>query len=435
MLMESPLFSLACLHALSVIQRVLKGWVETLQSESKYVHALDDNSRQMAALSADSTVVDWSTILLLALQTAQGDKSKARTVGPTTEMWKDIHYLFDQSEKHGHFLSQQIIDTCMTEILTIFHLDSDSSTVASGDASASSSSPNDKDPQRIQGSISSLAAILDKIFSYPAYAQEIKQEYFHGQSKCTNAQFLHIQHISRSTIDSLADCLFCLLCASDLFSLFANTLVTLSQLTNEQLANPATLLTSIKPYCKFPDSFLGLYKAPASAVNILVQIVLQYPYTASSTSAAVANSKKFVATHVFPFYLSLFTLRLPDNLLTKLMSGLNTMLTRSVAMSSLHLFRDFSYKFVYAMVQPNAWPKSATIKNVMNIANHAPDMNCLHDFDLISTPWLFVCVADVQELIRFCNLVLRVSIQLPSNNALRIVEGMRTRLYQLTILS
>ena len=157
--------------------------------------------------------------------------------------------------------------------------------------------------------------------------------------------------------------LVCCLLAPDLFALFADTLLTLSHLSPSDLQAPhATLLSLIKPHSRFPDAFIGLYLAPAAAVNLLVLMLQHYPYTAVGVGAS--HARVFLSSHVFPFFLSLFSLRLPDNLLTKLLGGLNSMLERHVAWSALELFREFNYKFLYAMMAPGAWPKSATVKNV-----------------------------------------------------------------------
>ena len=330
-----------------------------------YIRAVDEGSRAlsygggMGVHVGQDAQVDWATLLTLALTCVHSlESTKSRTPGPVIELWQCVQFLVETAERAcerpggdngsgGHFLTRSIVDTCMSEIMSLLHLD------AGGGGAAPA---GEKDPIKIQGSIAALASILECLLAYAPYAATVKQEYYH-----------------------------------DLFALFSNTLSTLAQLTTSDLYAPhATILSLIKPHSHFPDSFLGLYQTPAAAVGLLVQMVLQYPYTtAASTSPASHAVKKFLSQHVFPFYLSLFTLRVPDNLIARLLGGLNTMLEAHV-MSHLSTFRDFSYKFIYAMIQPAAWPKSATIKN---------------------------------ELIRFANIVIRVSMQLPTNHTLRIVEG------------
>lgn len=311
---------------------------------------LNSNHPSHADVDA-SNLIDWSVILKIALECVQASEStKARSSGPTIELWQGVQFLFETAERNGHFFNKSIIDACMHEILTILHLDS-------GPGSGSSSAAEVvKDSYKIQGSIGSLSIILGLILAYPPYAEHIKQEHFH-----------------------------------DIFKLFSNTLITLSRLSSKDLSSSqSTLLDLIKPHSHFPDSFLGLYQAPVAAVNVIVQMVVHYPYTAWSSSATSAAAvKKFLRKHVFPFYLSIFTLRIPDNLLTRLLAGLNGMMEQHV-MTHLTLFREFSHKFIHSMIQPSAWPKSATIKN---------------------------------EAIRFINLVFRVAKQLPINNSLTIVEG------------
>lgn len=90
-----------------------------------------------------------------------------------------MQYLFEQCEKKGHFINRNIIDAVMQEMLTLLHLDSGSGTGAAS-ASAADAAAGEKDSLKIQGAISSLSAIMDVIFSYGPYAQEIKPEYFHG---------------------------------------------------------------------------------------------------------------------------------------------------------------------------------------------------------------------------------------------------------------
>lgn len=343
---------------LLVEQKALKSLVDLLRDDgSKYLHALDETSRSLsrggaASASAADTDVDWCTVLMLALTCVQAEKgTKARTPGPVIELWQLIQFLFESAERSGHFLSKPIIDACMQEVITILHLDA-----AASSGSSSAASAEAKDPLKIQGSIAALSSILDRIFSFAPYTADLPSEYFH-----------------------------------DLFALFSNTLTTMSKLTTSELQMPnAAILALIKPHSHFPDSFLGLYQAPAAAVAILAHMMQQYPFTtASANSTASAAARKFLSAHVFPFFLSLFTLRIPDNLLTKLLSGLNSLLDNHVA-SHLALFRDFAYKFIYAMMQPGAWPKSTTVK---------------------------------QQLVRFVNIVMRLARQLPFNNTLRIVEG------------
>lgn len=163
-----------------------------------------------------------------------------------------------------------------------------------------------------------------------------------------------------------------------MFALFSDTLLTLSHLSPHELSLPAaSLLPLIRPHSRFPDSFLGLYQAPAAAVNLLSLLLQQYPYSAAGLAGA-AHTRTFLSAHVCPLFLSLFALRLPDNLVTRLLAALNHCMERHVAVANLALFRDFTYKFMYLMMQPGAWPKSPTVKHVSYHAH--PRTNCACTF-------------------------------------------------------
>jgi hypothetical protein len=154
---------------------------------------------------------------------------------------------------------------------------------------------------------------------------------------------------------------------ADLFDLFTNVLVTLSHLNLSDLEKPAEkLLPLIKTRCQFPDSFLGLYRAPAAAVNMVCQLVLQYPYVAAGSPAQISQARTWLAAHLFPFYLSVFSLRVPDSLLHRLLAALNSVVERfAFSGSMLYQLREFHYKFVYAFMQPAVWnAKNTLVKNV-----------------------------------------------------------------------
>jgi hypothetical protein len=151
--------------------------------------ALDD-----AAARNDPALVDWSVMLTLALQAVTGgeaggfaasgrgggaSRSKARGAGPTADLWQQLQFLFEQSERSGRHLTVPLIESCMAEVRAMLHGDA---AAAAGSGAAASSSAAAADPVKIQAAIPALAAIMQIIFSYPPYAQCVKQEHMHGQS-------------------------------------------------------------------------------------------------------------------------------------------------------------------------------------------------------------------------------------------------------------
>src|SRR4051812_36779912 len=88
---------LPCHVAVALIQKSLKTLVDCLRDDGEqYIRALDDASRSLSHASADSSQVDWATLITLALTCVHSlESSKSRTPGPLIELWQSVQYLFE----------------------------------------------------------------------------------------------------------------------------------------------------------------------------------------------------------------------------------------------------------------------------------------------------------------------------------------------------
>lgn len=180
------------------LQKLVSRAVDLLRDDgAKYRSALDAAS---ASAAYDPSLIDWSALLVLVLNAATGGADgggkRARTAGPTAELWQQLHFLFEQSERSGRHLTRPLVDACVEEAMALLHSDhrAGGSGGAGAGAGAASSASADRDPLRIQGAIASLAAILECVLGYAPYAQCIKQEHLHGQGGQTLECALMVWH-------------------------------------------------------------------------------------------------------------------------------------------------------------------------------------------------------------------------------------------------